>query len=217
MIIRQYKLKDIKNYEDTTHESILDFIFKPSFHGTVTLVSLGNNCINLDDAGNLLDNYIAQGHTFFEVLQESQKLLLGEKSVDTEAKEEEVIDISKFKTLTDLYNHFYLDIFKGTNRVSYIEFWELTTTDMYRLFDIINIQKINEFNEELYKMYIAAGLNGAGHWGKLPKHPPTVKIPKNKKESKEEKQNRLKMEVAQLKSMGQLHNAAIIGKRGGMQ
>ena len=215
MVIRSFKLKNIKEYEETNHISLLDFIYNISITGTIVFISLGNGCCSDEEATSILEESLNSEYSLTDIYKEIRIQLFGEKSVDEKAKDEEVMDISEFKTLTELYSSFYFNIFKGTNRVSYIEFWEMSTSDIYRLFEIINIQRINELNERLYELYIAAGLNSAGVWGKLPKNPPAVKPPKSKNESKKHKEQRLKMEVARLKAMGQAHNQKIVHMRGG--
>lgn len=214
MVVRTFKLKDIKNYEETNRCSLLDFIYNPSILGTLALISLGNGCCGEEEATKILEDSLEKGYGLIDIYTEVRVQLFGEKSVDTEASSEDLIDISTFKTLTELYNSFYFNIFKGTNRVGYLEFWEMSTSDIYKLFDVINIQKVNELNERLYEIYMAAALNSAAVCGKLPKQVPTVKPATSKDKNIKNKKQRLEMQVAAMKSMGEVHNKNFV-MRGG--
>lgn len=208
MIVTSFKMKDIKEYENKTKESLISIIYnRPRFDTIVTLVSLGNQCNSRDEACELMDDYESQGYSLLDIITDIRKLLLGEKSVDKNADEKDLIDVSEFKTLTEMYTSFYWKL--KESGLGYNEFWDMTTTELYNAIDHINAYRIQKMNDELYKIYIAAGLDGAAAWGKLPKQAPQVQLPDKSKDKKE------KSKVSDLKAFALAHNARIMNMQKG--
>lgn len=203
MLIRSFKLKNIKEYEENNRISLLDYILNPSITGIVTFISLGNGCCELEEADRILDEYTESGGTLDDLIIEITKAIFGEKSLDSKAKND-TLDITEYKTLTDIFSTFYWELKKL--KIGYAEFWDMSTTELYRISEVLEAQMINEFNNEIYKLYIAGGFNGQGVWGKLPPKVPQVSPKKNKAD-------KLKDNIESLKRMGEQNNKKWKGGR----
>lgn len=92
-----------------------------------------------------------------------------------DADDSTTLDISNYKSLTDLYIYFCMQMLSVG--LSYSEFWSMNTKEMYKVFDSLNIKLCNDTNRSLQDSYNLAALVGSAVWGKLPKQVPHVDPP----------------------------------------
>lgn len=183
MLIRHFYLKDIKEYEDETGYNILSFFGSLEINKMIDLVKIGNSC-TYEQACNLLDEYLEE-HTLLEALLEIKKSLIGVGDNNEEdIAEEDKIDITKYSSLTELYQNFCMQLMSFD--VSYSEFWSMDTKDMYRVFNSLLIKMQNDTNRQLSNYHTLAGLVGQAVWGKLQKEAPQIKVVNENKDVDDE-------------------------------
>lgn len=182
MIVRSFNLSDIKRYETDTGNNIISFFDDIKFSNILDLISLGNGNCGVEQASNILDEYLKTGKTYVDAVLEIKEALIGTGSNDEndEIPESDKIDITKYESLTDLYITFSMQLLSVG--LSYQEFWSMTTKEMYKVFNSIAIKMQNETNRELNNYHTLAAMIGGAVWGKLQKEPPRVNIVKDNSE-----------------------------------
>lgn len=209
-LVRKFYLKDIKEYEDETGNSILKFFNDIKISNLIELIKLGNNNCEDDIAYRILDDYLSiEGNTILTAILEIKEKLLGtsETSDDELVDNNDIIDITKFESLTDLYTHFSMQLMSVG--LSYSEFWAMNTSEMYSVFNSICIKMQNETNRELSNYHTLAAMIGGAVWGKLQKDAPRVDYTKNNIEE----DNSLEI-VAKLKGLATNQNILNNSKKG---
>lgn len=172
MLVRKYYTKDIRDYEDDNRTSILKLCRTLSLSGLIDLVRLGNNMISEEEAGELVDDYIAE-YGIKAAYDEIKDCLFGRQVKEDGEPNGDSLELDKYETLTDIYNMFYQQLkCMGT---SYGDFWRMTTKDVYREFEGAEQYNINKINMEMMIAHAQASMNGAAVWGKLEKEPPRLK------------------------------------------
>lgn len=171
MLVDKYFVKEIKRYEEKTKSSVLDLLRTLSFSNIIALIKLGNRNISEEMAAGMLDVYL-ENHTLLDALKEIRQVMFGES--DEENENGQSVDISEFKTLTEVYNKMCFEIM--TVGISYSEFWNFSTTDMYDAFNACTIKLERDINNELSLGYNSAAMIAAAVWGKLPKEAPHVEL-----------------------------------------
>ena len=108
MLVRNFNLKDIKEYEDNTGANILNFFNDISFSNLIELVKLGNGKCDDELAYEILANYLKEdGNTLLSGLLEIKEKLLGYgDNNEIDENSEDTVDITKYSSLTELYMHF---------------------------------------------------------------------------------------------------------------
>lgn len=182
MLVRNFNLKDIKEYEDNTGANILSFFDNISFSNLIELVKLGNGKCDDDLACRIIEDYLSiPDNTLLSGILEIKEKLLGVgDNNDNDVTDEDKIDITKFSSLTDLYMHFNMQLMSVG--LSYSEFWSMNTKEMYSVFNSICIKMQNETNRELSNYHTLAAMIGGAVWGKLQKEPPKVSLEQNEEE-----------------------------------
>ena len=182
MLVRNFNLKDIKEYEDSTGANILSFFDNISFSNLIELVKLGNGKCDDELAYEILDNYLKEDeNTLLSGLLEIKEKLLGYGDNNEIAENnEDTVDISKYNSLTDLYTHFNMQLMSVG--LSYSEFWSMNTKEMYSVFNSICVKMQNETNRELSNYHTLAAMIGGAVWGKLQKEPPKVNLTQHEEE-----------------------------------
>ena len=207
-LVRKFYLKDIKEYEDETGNSILKFFNDIKISNLIELIKLGNNNCEDDIAYRILDDYLSiEGNTILTAILEIKEKLLGtsETSDDELVDNNDTIDITKFESLTDLYTHFSMQLMSVG--LSYSEFWAMNTSEMYSVFNSICIKIQNETNRELSNYHTLAAMVGGAVWGKLQKDAPKVDMrPVN---NNKEVDDDIAILNAKLKSLVNTHNKNI--------
>lgn len=209
-LVRKFYLKDIKEYEDETGNSILKFFNDIKISNLIELIKLGNNNCEDDIAYRIFDNYLSiDGNTILTAILEIKEKLLGtsQTSDDELVDNSDMIDITKFESLTDLYTHFSMQLMSVG--LSYSEFWSMNTSEMYSVFNSICIKMQNETNRELSNYHTLAAMIGGAVWGKLQKEAPRVDFTKNDIEE----DNSLEI-VAKLKGLATTQNILNNSKKG---
>lgn len=181
-LTRNFYLRDIRKYEDTTGNNIISYFSTIKINNLLDLIMLGNNNCSKEEASRILDNYLFfNENSILTAFLEIREQLLGigsnEDIEDDDENNEDMIDISSYETLSALYNHFCMQLMSVGLR--YSEFWDMTTSEMYSVFNSIVVKMQNETNRELSNYHTLAALIGASVWGKLPKEPPRVKLQKD--------------------------------------
>lgn len=177
MLVEKYYVKEIREYEEMTGISVISILKEQDFDGLVDLIRLGlPSKPTKDKCYDLLDNYLLQGHDLIDVFEEVRQCLFG----DPVDEDEEGINLSEFEYLTDAYNKMCFDIMSVG--ISYNEFWNFSTRDMYDAFNACTQKIENDINRQLSLAYNSAALIGASVWGKLPKKVPQVDLVDHSKE-----------------------------------
>lgn len=173
MLVDKYFLKDIKRFEELRRTSILDVLRNLSISSILILIQLGNRNCNEEKAAEMLDAYLLadENNTLLTALKEIRFVMFGE---DSEDNKDGSIDISSFKNLTEVYTKMCFELM--SIGISYSEFWQFSTTDMYDAFEACSIKQENDINNALSLGYSQAGLIAAAVWGKLPKEVPHVTL-----------------------------------------
>ena len=203
MLVRRFNLKDIRDYEDETNESILEYFNNISIFNLLKLVSLGNSRCTLEEASKILDEYLEE-HEFLDAVYEIRDKLIG-KVRDNDSEEEiaDSIDITKYSSLSELYDTYCMQLMSVG--FSYSEFWDLSTNTLFKVFNSINIKRENEINQNLQLAHTQAALIGQAVWGKLQRKPPSVNLEKPITNEEE-------LEIA---AINRLEKIFKIGKNGG--
>ena len=206
MLVKNFYLKDIKEYEDNTGKNILSFFDTISFNNIIELIRLGNNNCTETEASVILDYYLDNTNNgIVEALLEIKKCLLGiGDNNDEDIDEEDKIDISEYKSLTDLYTQFNMQLMSVG--LGYSEFWAMNTKEMYKVFNSICIKIQNETNRELSNYHTLAAMVGGAVWGKLQKEAPKVKLNQN---THKDIDDEVTMLAAKLNAMATNHNKTV--------
>lgn len=203
MLVRRFNLKDIRDYEDETNESILEYFNNISIFNLLKLVSLGNSRCTLEEASKILDEYLEE-HEFLDAVYEIRDKLIGKVRDDDSDKEiADSIDITKYSSLSELYDTYCMQLMSVG--FSYSEFWDLSTNTLFKVFNSINIKRENEINQNLQLAHTQAALIGQAVWGKLQRKPPSVNLEKPITNEEE-------LEIA---AINRLEKIFKIGKNGG--
>ena len=208
MLVKNFYLKDIKQYEDETGNNILSFFNDIKFYNMIDLIRLGNNNCSEEQASNILEKYLVEddNNSIVSAMLEIKEALLGlGDNNDNDVPDEDKIDITSYNSLTDLYNQFNMQLMSVG--LSYSEFWAMNTKEMYRVFNSICIKIQNETNRELSNYHTLAAMVGGAVWGKLQKDAPKVSMtPVNNNKDVDDDVAILN---AKLKSLVNTHNKSI--------
>lgn len=170
MLLRCYKLSDIREYEETSRESILDKLRSMRICDILDLISLGNGGCGEYEAGLILDNYL-EDHSLTDVVNEIKSALLGDTS---NVRNDDTIDVSEYDTLTDLYIRYSMELMSVG--LGYSDIWGMNTKEIYKVFNSIIVKMENETNRELSNYHTLAAMVGQAVWGKLKRDAPKVKL-----------------------------------------
>lgn len=207
MLIKHFYLKDIKKYEDETGNNILNFFNDIRFSYIIDLVRLGNNYCSEEQACNILDKYLEnESNSIVSAMLEIKESLIGiGDNNDNDVDDNDKIDITSYNSLTDLYTQFGMELMSVG--LSYSEFWDMNTKEMYRVFNSICIKIQNETNRELSNYHTLAAMVGGAVWGKLQKEAPKVDMrPINKDKDVDDD---IAILNAKLKAFAATHNKSI--------
>lgn len=207
MLIKHFYLKDIKKYEDETGNNILNFFNDIKFSYIIDLVRLGNNYCSEEQACNILDEYLEnESNSIVSAMLEIKESLIGiGDNNDNDVDDNDKIDITSYNSLTDLYTQFGMELMSVG--LSYSEFWDMNTKEMYRVFNSICIKIQNETNRELSNYHTLAAMVGGAVWGKLQKDAPKVDMrPVNNNKDVDDD---IAILNAKLKSFAAAHNKSI--------
>lgn len=207
MLIKHFYLKDIKKYEDETGNNILNFFNDIRFSYIIDLVRLGNNYCSEEQACNILDEYLEnESNSIVSAMLEIKESLIGiGDNNDNDVDDNDKIDITSYNSLTDLYTQFGMELMSVG--LSYSEFWDMNTKEMYRVFNSICIKIQNETNRELSNYHTLAAMVGGAVWGKLQKDAPKVDMRTINKDK--DVDDDIAILNAKLKSFAAAHNKSI--------
>lgn len=204
MLFSNFKLIDIRIYEEENGCSVFDIFKNVSVQGIINMINLCHKNLDKIECAQLLDDYLNSGHTLLDALNELKDALLGTNINEKEEGAEDFIDIAEYKCLTDLYIHFSMQLMSVG--LSYSEFWNMSTVEMYKVFNSIAIKMQNETNRELSNYHTLAAMIGGAVWGKLQKKPPHVDIQTNINKNNDDMDADDALLVSQLKAFAYSHN-----------
>lgn len=207
MLVKNFYLKDIKQYEDETCNNILSFFDDIKFSNMIDLIKLGNNNCSEEQACVILEKYLADdNNTIVSAMLDIKEALLGlGDNTDNDVPDEDKIDITNYNSLTGLYNQFNMQLMSVG--LGYSEFWAMNTKEMYKVFNSICIKIQNETNRELSNYHTLAAMVGGAVWGKLQKDAPKVSMtPVNNNKDIDDD---VAIINARLKSLVNTHNKSI--------
>ena len=168
--ITRFNLKDIRDFEETTGESIIKIYKNFSLENMMTLVKLGNS--NCDDtrAGDIIGEYTRLGYSLDDLYDEIKTGLFGPD--DDHLDSENYLDLDNFRNFTDLLDTYCMQLW--SLGVPYETFWSFNTNNLYKVFNSIQIKRQNEINQQLALSHLAAIQNAQAFAGKLPRKPMQV-------------------------------------------
>lgn len=174
-------IKSIKEYEHIHNKNILELFSSISINN---MIELFNAFYQWDEekACEFLDESFEKGVGIYEIYLELKNALLGYTDINNESSKEadeedaERDDLTQYKFLSD----WYLKV--GTQLMSmgltYTEFWNLSTAEMYTVYEAFQNKFINEFNRQMEIEYIAASMQAAAVWGKPLHEAPKITLKK---------------------------------------
>lgn len=175
MLVRGYRVKDIKEFEEENSVNILSYFNNISISNIIDLITLGNGrkCTR-EEAAEKLDEYL-QDHSLEEAILEIKEALIG-KGANTEEDVDNpnLMNIEKYNSLTELYEEYCMQLM--SLGFGYSDFWDLSIKSMYRVFNSIVIKRENDTNKDLSIAHTQAALIGQAVWGKLQKKAPQVDL-----------------------------------------
>lgn len=175
LLVRNYNLIDIKEYEAVNCVNILDIFNSMSVNGLIDLIKLGNGKCNDKEACDKLDEYLEnEENSLITAFIEIKNKLLGTSDEVNNKDTDGTFDITEYDSLTDIYIHFNMQLMSVG--LAYSDFWNMNTTEMYKVFNSIMIKMQNEENRQLSNYHTLAAMVGGAVWGKLQKDPPQVKM-----------------------------------------
>lgn len=170
MLIRAFNLENIKKYEIENNVSLIDILNTLTIDNLAILISIGNNMCSEEQAYEIIDKALDEGKGIVDIHNEIRDSLFGRALEEDESG----IDITKCKTLTDVFMNISMNLMSVG--VSYSEFWSMNTSEMHIVFNNL-IHKIKaETDRRMAEYHGLAGMIGAAAWGKLPKEPPKMEI-----------------------------------------
>lgn len=174
-LVKSFNLKDIREYEYTNDRNVLDLFKSFKICNLLELIIIGNNMCSEDDAINKLDTYLENGGSVLDAFLDIKEELTGKrKNEDSDTENSELIDISKYESLTELYDEYCAMLMK--ENFGYSEFWDLSTRNLFRIFETLSIKRQNEINQSLSLAHAQAAMFGQAMAGKLKRKPPQVKL-----------------------------------------
>ena len=199
---------DIKKYEQDSGNNILSFFYNISIDNILDLISLGNGCCSKERASEILDGYLENDGTLLDAFIEIKYCLIGVGDNDDEDDNTDKIDITEYDSLTDLYIRYSMELMSVG--LGYTEFWDMTTKEMYKVFNSIIVKLQNETNRELSNYHTLAAMVGGAVWGKLDKEPPKVDFGNINKDLDDKDA----IMVAKLQDMAKRHNEKVMTHEG---
>lgn len=201
-------IKDIRNYEESNNKNILRLFDTISVSNITELLNIFYGWKE-EDACKWLDECFDNGKSIYNIIDEMRNALLGFE--DTENKSNKNIeeldendgyeDLTQYKYLSDWYLKVGMQLM--SLGLSYSEFWSLSTSEMYQVYEAIQQKMVMDFNRDMEKQYLSAGLIGGAVWGKLPNEPPKIELEQNKTDDRDVEINTKygKMSLADYKSL----------------
>lgn len=177
-LVKRFYLKNIREYEENTNKNILDLLKAIKISNLLELIRIGNSMCSEDEAIEKLDEYIKEGNSVMDAFLDIKEELTGKRQNEEFDKEnKELIDISKYESLTELYDEYCAMLMK--ENFGYSEFWDLSTKNLFRIFETLSIKRQNEINQSLSLAHAQAAMFGQAMAGKLKRKPPQVNLTNN--------------------------------------
>lgn len=202
MLVNRVNLKDILTNELYHSENYLQYFEKLDTVGILKLIALGNDNCDLEEAGNILDDYLkeSQNHTLISAMNELKEAYLGMHS-DEKTDDSNGVAVDKFNNLSELYNYYYSQL-PDSAGVTYNSFWGMNTKEVFMMLKCILPKVEKDINNKLQMEYINAALTAAAVFGKLPKEAPQVSITdKDEAVDKDGFTKEDKLNIAKIKAM----------------
>lgn len=171
-LVNRFYLKDIREYEDSNNVNIIHF-FDDTLNLTnlIELIKIGTHK-NTEQACDILQVYLEDPNNNMESAYiEIRDVLLGKQVSEGDNKN---LDAKEYNSLTDLFSELCSQML--SMGISYSEFWGMNTKEMYKVADGLKDKQVIQFNEDIAKNHILAGMVGAAVWGKLGNKPPQIEV-----------------------------------------
>lgn len=182
MVVNKCYIRDIRDYEERTNNNILRLFDNISVSNLVELLMIFNKTSEQETYA-FIDKYIEnENNSIVDAFCEIREALLGykddeENEINSMLEDDDSSyfdDVSDYKLLSDYYMHLGMQLM--SLGLTYSEFWSLSTSEMYQVYNSIEQKMINDFNRQMEIAHLEAGMFGSAVWGKLPKSPPRINI-----------------------------------------
>lgn len=213
MLVRRFKVSDIRDYEYEHGVNVLDYLKQINISGLLELTSLGNGRCSIENAADILDKYLDSGGSIESGVLEIKEGLIGKgENEDGDNDDNTLMDITELKSLTELYDK-YCDIMMSYD-ISYGDFWSMSTNNISGVFRSMVVKMQNKINYDLRIAHTNSILTAKAVWGKADKKAPQVDFEKENREYDNMDEAQVLM-LAKLQAKAGTINATMFNGNGG--
>jgi hypothetical protein len=163
MLIKEFIIKDIINYELVNDVNILEELSYGNFDIVLDVIKLGLKCSD-EDALKLLEEYIDK-YGYEQTIKYLAYDLIGKEPSDTDDK----TDVSDYKSFSDILETFYNEIQTVDKNLSLSDFWNISTRYMYRYAEGLKSRYTFNLNQQSKEQFLNAETFLGLLFGKLKK------------------------------------------------
>lgn len=163
MLIKEFIIKDIINYELVNDVNILEELSYGNFDIVLDVIKLGIKCSD-EDALKLLEEYIDK-YGYEQTIKYLAYDLIGKEPSDTDDK----TDVSDYKSFSDILETFYNEIQTVDKNLSLSDFWNISTRYMYRYAEGLKSRYTFNLNQQSKEQFLNAETFLGLLFGKLKK------------------------------------------------
>lgn len=163
MLIKEFIIKDIINYELVNDVNILEELSYGNFDIVLDVIKLGIKCSD-EDALKLLEEYIDK-YGYEQTIKYLAYDLIGKEPSDTDDK----TDVSDYKLFSDILETFYNEIQTVDKNLSLSDFWNISTRYMYRYAEGLKSRYTFNLNQQSKEQFLNAETFLGLLFGKLKK------------------------------------------------
>ena len=207
-LLSGFYLKDIVLWERENNANFASLLSPYDIDGLATMLCIGNGGISKGFAFKMMDDYLADDNSIYDIFLYIHKELFGRDYEDKSSEnEKDSVKVSSYSNLTELYNSFCMQLL--SLGISISEFWSLTTSQLYTVLNSIKIKEQNRINSELSQYHALAAMVGQAVWGKLDKKPPQISLG----DDSDADDSAIYEMVANLRAHAMLHNEEVRRKK----
>jgi hypothetical protein len=185
--IKEIKIKDIMNYEMTEGINLLNELEELETYVIIDLIKMSNKC-NDEIANKILEDAMKE-YSLAEICIYVGESIVGKQMNDSD----EAVDKDKYSSFSDCLEQFYSQI-QIVDTLSFGDFMEMSTRQLYRYSDGLQKRYINKKNQELQSQFTNISMLMSGLAGKLKECPQLDENGKMKKKD-------IFDQIAELKAM----------------
>lgn len=164
LIVKDFVIRDILDYEDTEGISIIDELEQGELFILVDLIQMSIKCSE-EDANDILSKALNES-SLPEIIEKVVDSLIGRRA----EKSEETVNKKEYKNFSDILLDFYTQI-QIVDTLSYSDFMHMTTRQLYRYADGLQARYINNKNQELQSQFNNVAMLLGAVTGKLKECP----------------------------------------------